>query len=96
MYKLITWATVIYNGKNNLSGYQKKNKYFFMIEITDIAITNLSKSFNHVLKTYAYFVKQKKKDPMTTLLKRNYSLQERCIFCKLFFPFQQLQRHNTT
>ena len=32
-----------------------------MIEITDIAITNLSKSFNHVLKTYAYFVKQKKK-----------------------------------
>jgi hypothetical protein len=32
-----------------------------MIEVTDIAITNLSKSFNHVLKTYAYFVKQKKK-----------------------------------
>jgi len=31
-----------------------------MIEVTDIAITNLSKSFNHVLKTYAYFVKQKK------------------------------------
>ena len=61
MYNLITWAIVIYNGKNDLSGYQKKNKYFFMIEITDIAITNLSKSFNHVLKTYAYFVKQKKR-----------------------------------